>query len=194
MKKSAEDKIKKDEILEESRGDYQSPADNANYQSPADETIDEAPDEPVDPVEALEKELAGQKEMYLRLAAEYDNFRKRTQREKEALFDDITADCAAVLLPTVDNLERALAAPEVPENDPMKAGVEMVLSNTLAAFAKMGVVSFGEAGEAFDPNLHHCVSTGDGGDIASGHITLVMQKGYILGDKVVRPAMVAVSE
>ncbi|MCL2487006.1 MAG: nucleotide exchange factor GrpE [Oscillospiraceae bacterium] len=185
MKKSAEENIKKDEILEDGMGDYQ---------SPADETADEASDEPVDPVEALEKELAGQKEMYLRLAAEYDNFRKRTQREKEALFDDITADCAAVLLPTVDNLERALAAPEIPENDPMKAGVEMVLSNTLAAFAKIGVVPFGETGEAFDPNLHHCVSTAESEDFPGGHITLVMQKGYALGDKVVRPAMVAVSE
>ena len=194
MKKHNENPIEEEKILDEP----QIPEDIIPEESDS-ETAESAEDEaseemPPDPVEALEADLAEQKELYLRLAAEYDNFRKRTQREKEALFAEITADCVALLLPTVDNLERALAAPDIPENDPMKAGVEMIMSNTLASFARIGVTPFGEAGEAFDPNRHHCVSTGDGGGIPSGHITLVMQKGYILGDKVVRPAMVQVAE
>ena len=153
---------------------------------------EENPTEPEgDPAEA---ELAKQKELYLRLAAEYDNFRKRTQREKEALSADIKADCVAALLPVVDNLERALAATDVPADDPMRTGIEMTLTNTLAIFEKLGVTPYGEVGQPFDPNRHNCVSTAASEEFASGQIILVMQKGYILGDKVVREALVQVAE
>lgn len=139
--------------------------------------------------DAAQEELKKQKELYLRLAAEYDNFRKRTQREKEALSADIKADCVAELLPVIDNIERALAA-DTPDDDPLRKGVEMVMNQTVAAFEKMGVTSFGDPGDEFDPRIHHCVSTTDSDEFESGKITLVMQRGYRLGDKIVRPAMV----
>lgn len=151
------------------------------------EFIDE--DEP-DPAA---EELARQKESYLRLAAEYENFRKRTVREKEALSSDIKSDCVAELLPVIDNLERALAA-ENGTAEAMRKGVELVLSQSEAIFEKLGVSTFGAPGDKFDPNLHHCVSTVSTGEFESGQITLVMQKGYMLSGKIIRPAMVQTEE
>ncbi len=155
-----------------------------------------APVEESDPSEKeiarLNDELAAQKESYLRLMAEYDNFRKRTQREKTALSSDIKSDVIAALLPVIDNLERALSADNV-DGESMRKGVEMVLSQTNAIFGKYGVTSFGEVGDRFDPQLHHCVSTSEPTEqLDVDQISLVMQKGYLLGEKVIRPAMVQV--
>ena len=143
-------------------------------------------------VDPLEDELAHQKDMYLRLAAEYDNFRKRTQREKSAMGTDIRSDCIAELLPVLDNLERALSAQDA-DADTLRKGVEMVLTQASQIFEKLGVTAYGEVGDTFDPQVHNCVSTAESDEYDEGIITMVIQKGYMLGDKVIRAAMVQVA-
>ena len=143
-------------------------------------------------VEKIKGELAQMSDVKLRLAAEYDNFRKRSQREKEAIYSDATASTVTALLPIIDNVERALAVENASAED-MRKGVEMINTQALQVFEKLGVTSFGAVGESFDPNIHHCVGTVDAEDVESGAIVLVLQKGYKLGDKVIRPAMVQVA-
>ncbi|MDD6395938.1 MAG: nucleotide exchange factor GrpE [Acutalibacteraceae bacterium] len=140
-------------------------------------------------LETIKAELAKITDLRLRLAAEYDNFRKRSQREKEALYADVTASSVATLLPIIDNVERALAAENASAED-MRKGVEMINTQAVQALEKLGVSAFGAVGDAFDPNIHHCVGTTDAEGIESGAIAVVLQKGYKLGDKVIRPAMV----
>ena len=143
-------------------------------------------------VEKIKGELAQMSDVKLRLAAEYDNFRKRSQREKEAIYSDATASTVTALLPIIDNVERALAVENASAED-MRKGVEMINTQALQVFEKLGVTSFGAVGETFDPNVHHCVGTVDTEEVESGAIVLVLQKGYKLGDKVIRPAMVQVA-
>ena len=143
-------------------------------------------------VEKLKADMAQLSDVKLRLAAEYDNFRKRSQREKDAIYSDATASTVTSLLPVIDNVERALAAENASAED-MRKGVEMISTQALQVFEKLGVTSFGAAGDAFDPNIHHCVGTVDAEGVESGTIALVLQKGYKLGDKVIRPAMVQVA-
>ena len=142
--------------------------------------------------EKLKGDLEQLNDVKLRLAAEYDNFRKRSQREKDAIYSDATASTVTALLPVIDNVERALSAENASAED-MRKGVEMINTQALQVFEKLGVTSFGAAGDAFDPNIHHCVGTVDAEGVESGAIALVLQKGYKLGDKVIRPAMVQVA-
>lgn len=144
-------------------------------------------------VEALKSELATVKDNLLRTAAEYDNFRKRTAREKIALATDIKAMTVEELLPILDNLERAMAISEETSAADVLKGVEMVYSQTAAAFEKLGVETIGEIGEVFDPNIHHAVSHIDSEDFEENTISQVFQKGYKIGDKVIRAAMVQVA-
>lgn len=143
--------------------------------------------------EKVKSELAQLTDIRLRLAAEYDNFRKRSQREKDALYADVTASSVAALLPIIDNVERALAAENVSAED-MRKGVEMINTQAVQVLDKLGVSAFGKVGETFDPNLHHCVGTISAEGVESGAIASVLQKGYKLGDKVIRPAMVQVAD
>lgn len=159
------------------------------------ETADtfEEPSEQEQKIAALEEELAATKDTLLRTMAEYDNFRKRTAREKQALMTDVKAMSVEQLLPVIDNLERAMAVSEGASVADVLKGVEMVYTQTAAAFEKLGVEPVGEVGEAFDPNLHHAVSHIDSEDFGENCISLIMQKGYKIGDKVIRPAMVQVA-
>lgn len=143
--------------------------------------------------EKVKAELAQLTDIRLRLAAEYDNFRKRSQREKDAIYADATAASVSSLLPIIDNVERALAAENVSAED-MRKGVEMINTQAVQALEKLGVSAFGAVGEEFDPNIHHCVGTVSAEGVESGAIALVLQKGYKLGDKVIRPAMVQVAD
>jgi Molecular chaperone GrpE (heat shock protein) len=142
--------------------------------------------------EKIKADMAQLTDVKLRLAAEYDNFRKRSQREKEAIYSDATAAAVTALLPVIDNVERALAAENASAED-MRKGVEMINTQAVQTFEKLGVTSYGAVGDAFDPNIHHCVGTVDAEGVESGAIALVLQKGYKLGDKVIRPAMVQVA-
>jgi len=155
------------------------------------EEIEEA--EEVEEVDPLAEELAQAKENYLRLAAEYENFRKRTQREKEAISADVKANTVEKLLPILDNIDLALTFDGADEND-IRKGVEMIKQQALNIFDGLGIVPFCEPGDTFDPNVHNCIGMVASEEFESGQITLVIQKGYKLGEKVVRPAMVQIAE
>ena len=136
-------------------------------------------------------EFAKEHDNYLRLAAEYDNFRKRSQKEKDNLYTDIKAETVGKFLPVYDNLERALAQQTVDEA--FKKGVEMTMTQLTGVFEKLGVTAFGEAGETFDPTLHNAVMHAEDENLGENVIMEVFQKGFRAGDKVIRFAMVKVA-
>lgn len=140
-----------------------------------------------------EKGEAEAKEALMRTAAEYDNYRKRTTKEKEASFGNGVSSAVAELLPVIDTLEMAAAAPTADEA--YKKGVEMTLSKCKQAFEKLGIAEIEAAGKPFDPDLHSAVMQEEAGEgVESGTVTKVLQKGYLLSGKVVRHAMVAVAQ
>lgn len=138
------------------------------------------------------EQLQKQKELLLRTAAEYDNFRKRTEREKLGLYSDATSAAVTEFLPVADNLTRALEQKDCSAED-LRKGVEMVLGQLDAALKKLGVTAMGEIGEPFNPELHNAVSHIDDENAGENTITQVFQKGYQINDKVVRHAMVQVA-
>ena len=138
-----------------------------------------------------EEKYNAERDAHLRIAAEYDNFRKRTVKEKEASYGNGKADAVAKMLPVYDNLERALNQPT--EDAAYKKGVELTMNELLKIFTGLGVEIFGEAGEAFDPNLHNAVMHIDDETLGENTIAQVFQKGAKIGDKVVRFAMVQVA-
>ena len=142
--------------------------------------------------DALKKELESQKDQFLRLAAEYDNFRKRTEKEKASTYDNAVAATVEAFLPVADNFTLALAS-EAEVSDEFKKGLEMIQKQLEAAFEKLRVTSFGERGEEFDPNLHNAVSRTDDPELPEDHITAVYQKGYMINDRIIRHAMVQIS-
>ncbi len=141
--------------------------------------------------EELAASLAEANDKYLRLAAEYENFRKRSQREREGIYGDAYADAIAKLLPTLDNLERAS---QYTDPEKLADGVKMILGGLPDTLASLGVEAFGESGEVFDPNFHNAVMMVSDPEHESGVIVNVLQRGYKRGDKVLRYAMVTVAE
>lgn len=142
--------------------------------------------------EKLQKELAEKSDQLLRIAAEYDNFRKRSQREKDALYIDCKASVIKELLPVADNFDRIFANPDITFED-YKKGVEMTFKQFETVFKDLKVESFGEEGEEFDPNFHNAVMHSEDENLGENVITNVFAKGYKIGDKVIRPAMVSVA-
>lgn len=151
----------------------------------------EAPDEKDAKIAALEEELAASKDKYMRLAAEYDNYRKRTQNEKLALYDDATAKAVTELLPVADSVSMALDKLKGADPEVFK-GVELIFSQVDKSFSKLKIEAYGEVGDAFDPQLHNAVSMVDSDELESNQIANVFQKGYKIGDKIIRHAMVQV--
>ena len=155
------------------------------------------PEETAEAVEAtpevnpFEEKYNAEHDAHLRLAAEYDNFRKRTAKEKEMSYSNGKADAIEKLLPVYDNLERALNQPT--EDAAYKKGVEMTMNELVKIFSGLGVEIFGNPGDAFDPNLHNAVMHIDDENLAENTISMVFQKGFKLGDKVIRFAMVQVA-
>ncbi len=152
-----------------------------------------AAEEKAEPTE-IEKAEAALKEAndkYLRLAAEYDNYRKRTAKEKEMLYNDSTAAAAGAFLGVYDNLERALATPCADEG--YKKGVELIFTEFCNTLSKLKVEILDPAGEAFDPNFHNAVMHEENEDLGENTVSEVFQKGAKLGDRVIRPAMVKVA-
>ena len=129
---------------------------------------------------------------YYEMAAEYDNFRKRTEKEKSATYDNAVAATVEAFLPVADNFALAMAS-DADVSDDFKKGLEMIQKQLEAAFEKLRVTSFGERGEEFDPNLHNAVSRTDDPELPEDHITAVYQKGYMIGDRIIRHAMVQIS-
>lgn len=141
--------------------------------------------------EKLQEELKTQKENYLRLAAEYDNYRKRTQAEKLSIYADATAKAVEQLLPMADSVTAALES--TPEDDAQRKGIELIGNQLAKCLEKLGVTAFGETGETFDPMYHNAVARTDNPDLPENSIAMVFQKGFKIGDKVIRPAMVQVA-
>ena len=160
---------------------------------PVEEVAEEVVEETVETAEVnpFEEKYNAEHDAHLRLAAEYDNFRKRTIKEKEASYGNGKADAVAKMLPIYDNLERALNQPT--EDAAYKKGVEMTMAELVKIFTGLGVEIFGEKGDAFDPNLHNAVMHIDDETLEENSIAMVFQKGFKIGDKVVRFAMVQVA-
>ena len=142
-------------------------------------------------LEKARKAQAKEHDLYLRLAAEYDNFRKRSRKEKEGLYTDVKAETVAKFLPVYDNLERALANETADEA--YKKGVELIMVELKKIMTGLGVEEFGETGDPFDPNAHNAVMHVENEELGENVIAQVFQKGFRIGDKVIRHAVVQVA-
>ena len=158
-------------------------------ETPVEEVAEETPE--VVEANPWEEKYNAEREAHLRIAAEYDNFRKRTVKEKEASYGNGKSDAVAKMLPIYDNLERALNQPT--EDAAYKKGVEMTMTELLKIFRSLGVEVFGNVGDAFDPNLHNAVMHMDSEELGENVIAQVFQKGFKVGEKIVRFAMVQVA-
>ena len=141
--------------------------------------------------EALEKENAALNDKYLRICAEYDNFRRRSQKEKDNLYGEIRANAVQQFLPVYDNLERALK--QGTEDEAYRKGVEMIMTQFNATLEKLGVKKIESLGKTFDPNLHNAVMHVDDESLGENTIVEVFQEGFTVNDKVIRFAMVKVA-
>ena len=153
------------------------------------ETVEETPEVPE--VNPWEEKYNAERDAHLRIAAEYDNFRKRTVKEKEASYGNGKADAIGKLLPVYDNLERALN--QSTEDAAYKKGVEMTMNELVKILTTMGVEIFGNVGDEFDPNIHNAVMHTESEELGENVIAQVFQKGFKMGDKVIRFAMVQVA-
>ena len=168
-------------------------------ETPVEETVEETaqPEAEAEVVEETvevnpwEEKYNAEHDAHLRLAAEYDNFRKRTIKEKDAAYGNGKAGAVEKLLPVYDNLERAVNQPCTDEA--YKKGVEMTMTELVNIFNGLGVEIFGNVGDEFDPNIHNAVMHVDNEELGENTISMVFQKGFKIGDKVVRFAMVQVA-
>ncbi len=162
-------------------------------EAPVEETVEETVEEIKEPTESerKESELAAQHDQYLRLAAEYDNFRKRSQREKDAIYSDAVSDTAKKFLPVYDNLLRALSNETTDEA--YKKGVEMIQNELVKTLAGLNIAPFGAVGETFDPEKHNAVMHCEDESLGENVIAEVFQTGFTMGEKVIRFAMVKVA-
>ena len=173
-----------EEILEEQSEPVQ------ETEPQADAAVEEPEGAPEETGPSAEEALIP-KEQFLRLAAEYDNYRKRTAREKENLWTEAKADTVQAFLPVYDNLERALKQDTADEA--YKKGVEMIMAQMKEVFAKLGVTEIEAQGQPFDPNLHNAVMHIEDENFGENTVAQVFQAGFMLGEKVIRFAMVQVA-
>ena len=146
---------------------------------------------PKAPENDAKEELKGANDRYLRLLAEYDNFRKRSQKEKDSLYGDVKADTVTKFLPVYDNLCRALA--QTTEDEAYRKGVEMIMAQFEQTLEKLGVTKIESLGQTFDPNRHNAVMHVDDETKGENEIVEVFQEGFLIGEKVIRFAMVKVA-
>ena len=191
------DEIIKDENLEEQETEEQeteelaeAPEADENESSEEDDEVSEYNDT-ASQIADMEDALAEAKDQYLRLMAEYDNFRKRTAREKTETYQNASVSCVLNILPVIDSFERSLEFECSDEN--FKNGMTMIFGQLKEFLTKMNVTEIEALGAEFDPNIHNAIQQLDGTDYESNHVCQVFQKGYMLGDKLIRPAMVAVA-
>ena len=159
-------------------------------ETPVEEVIEEVVEETAE-VNPWEEKYNAERDAHLRVAAEFDNFRKRTVKEKEQSYGNGKADAVAKILPIYDNLERALNQPT--EDAAYKKGVEMTMNELIKIFTSLGVEIFGNVGDEFDPNLHNAVMHVENEELGENVIAQVFQKGFKTGEKVIRFAMVQVA-
>ncbi len=173
---------KKEKEIQETKQEPQE-TEQAAEETPVEETAPEK-----DP---WEEKYNQEHDARLRLAAEYDNYRKRTVKEKEASYGNGKSDAVAKILPVYDNLERALK--QETQDAAYKKGVELTMTELTKILTALGVEIFGEVGDAFDPNFHNAVMRVENEELGENVIAQVFQKGFKIGDKVVRFAMVQVA-
>jgi molecular chaperone GrpE len=152
------------------------------------EPVDEVVDENEVKIKELEEKLAESQDRYLRTLAEYDNFRKRSIKERDGIYADAYSDAIKNLLPIIDNLERVLT---LEGDEKFMEGLRLILNSVYATLEKMGVTEIET--KSFDPNLHNAVMHVDDENLGEGEIVEVFQKGYMFKDRVIRYAMVKVA-
>ena len=158
----------------------------------ATETVEEVKEPTAE--EKLQEELKASNEKYMRLYAEYDNYRKRTQNEKAQIYADATAKAVEQILPLADSLTMALSqfeGKDVPAE--FSKGIELIANQLKASFDKLSVTPFGAIGDEFDPNIHNAISKIEDENLGENVIAQVYQTGYKLNDKIIRHAMVVVA-
>ena len=138
-------------------------------------------------IEELKAKVAETEDKYLRMAAEYDNFRRRSREEKDAIYETALADTVKELLPIIDNLDRAAG---FTEGDKILEGLILIAKTASSVFEKLGVEEYGKVGETFDPNVHNAVFHVDDDAYGEGEIVEVFQKGYKKGKHIIRFSMV----
>ena len=144
-------------------------------------------------IEALGAQVSEANDKYMRLYAEYDNFRRRTQKEKEGIYSDAYVDALTQILPILDNLERAAQYSTEDSEHPLAKGLELTLKSFAETMEKMGVSEIPALGEQFDPNVHNAVMHVDDESFGENEVVEVFMKGYARGDKVLRFSMVKVA-
>ena len=141
-------------------------------------------------LEEKEAQINELNDKYLRLAAEYDNFRRRSAKEREGIYADAYAEAMSAIMPVIDNLERAAMYNDA---EKVRTGLELTFKSFADTLDKLGIVAYGEAGETFDPNLHNAVMHVEDEAYGENEVIEVLQKGYRRGDKIIRFAMVKVA-
>ena len=190
------DKKKKDIPAQESEKEPAAPVteETETTEAPTEETAPETftvTKEQMEKMEGLAKLVADVNDKYLRLAAEYDNYRKRTAKEKESVYSDAKADTIKPLLAVYDNLERGVA--QYDEADAHRQGLELILRQFTEALTKLGVTEIEALNQPFDPEKHNAVMHVEDETAGENTVVEVFQKGFALGDKVLRFAMVKVA-
>lgn len=144
-------------------------------------------------IEKLTAQLKEEQEKYMRLYAEYDNFRRRSAKEREGIYADAYCDAIQQILPIIDNLERATQYSGDDPESPMAKGIELTIKSCVEALNKMGVYEIEALGKTFDPNFHNAVMHVEDESVGENEIVEVFMKGYVRGDKVLRFSMVKVA-
>lgn len=189
---------KKDKQAEQTAPEQQEPVTEAQAETQAGQADaqpqgeqTETPDPLLSELESLKDQVAQQEDKYLRLAAEYDNYRRRTAKEKESIWTDAKADAAVAFLPVYDNLERALK--QETADEAYKKGVEMTMTQLKTVLEQLGIKEIPALGQPFDPNLHNAVMHVEDENFGENTVCDVFQAGFQLGEKVIRFAMVKVA-
>ena len=169
----------------------EAPKEAASQETQAGQSQAETPDPLLTELESLKNPVAQQEDKFLRLAAEYDNYRRRTAQEKESIWSEAKADAAVAFLPVYDNLERALK--QETADEAYKKGVEMTMNQLKSVLEKLGITEIDALGKPFDPALHNAVMHVEDENFGENTVAEVFQAGFMLGEKVIRFAMVKVA-
>lgn len=184
-KNNQEEVTEEQEVQEETTQEEVTQEEDTTVETPVEETAE-------DRIETLNKELQEEKDKYLRLYAEFQNYRNRTIKEKTETYNNATAKCIEEILPILDDFERALA--QECTDTKYKEGVENILKRFKNILDKLGVKEIDALGQPFDPNIHHAIQQVPSEEYESDTVCNVFQKGYTLGERLIRPAMVQVVE
>ena len=191
MTDNAEKEQKNSSAKAENESDVKNKPDEKNKGKSNDENKKDSEDKKTaNEIENLKKELEETKNKYLVMLAEYDNFRKRSQKEREGTYSEAYADAIKTLLPVFDNIERANS---FTDSKGIAEGLAMILNQFTASLGKLGIEEFGKVGENFDPNIHNAIMNVTDETLGENVIAEVLQKGYKRGDKIIRFAMVKVA-